>query len=70
MTEWKNDCVSVLTREGVFLSLFGSKESEPGQLYHPFGIVVDEDGVVHVYYVSDSIDIIYGDRNNSCFIVI
>ena len=50
MTEWKNDWISIFICEGAFLSSFGSKGSEPEQLNRPFGIAVDEDGVVYVMY--------------------
>ncbi len=51
--EYLNNRVSVFTCEGVFLKSFGSRGSGPGQLYLPFGITVDQCGVV---YVSDTTD--------------
>ncbi len=50
VVEYRNGRVSVFTCEGVFLKAFGSQGSGPGQLYYPYGIAVDQCGVV---YVSD-----------------
>ena len=46
-----NNCISVFTSEGKFLKFLGSRRSrgsEPGQLRQPFGITVDQCGVLYV----------------------
>ena len=43
-----NDRVSVFTCEGVFVTSFGSSGELPGQFRSPYGIAVDNSGVVYV----------------------
>ena len=43
-----NHCVQSFSADGQFLSSFGSKGSQPGQLYHPRGICIDSTDTVYV----------------------
>ena len=52
VAEGRNHRVSVFTREGTFLTSFGSKGDGPGQFNTPREITVDKNGVI---YVSDSV---------------
>ena len=46
--ELDRQCVTVLTTEGQVLKTFGSKGCGPGQFLGPYGIAVDECGVLYV----------------------
>ena len=50
-----NHCIQRFTPEGQFVSLFGTEGSQPGQLYHPSGITIDDNNLV---YVSDENDFV------------
>ena len=55
VSEWGNHRMSVFTSEGVFVTSFGSTWEGPGQLKRPYGVTVDNSGVVYVC-----------DRDNNC----
>ena len=48
--DWSQDCwrVVILNKEGELIKSFGSKGSEDGQFYEPFGVDVDEEGRIIV----------------------
>ena len=48
VTEFSNNRISVFTCEGKILTSFGTKGRGPGQFNRPYGIAVDENGVVIV----------------------
>ena len=50
-----NHRMQKFTPEGQFVSSFGTKGSQPGQLYHPAGIAIDDHDLV---YVSDENDFV------------
>ncbi len=43
-----NQCISVLTSEGQFLTSFGREGKGPGEFEYPRGLAVDVSGVVYV----------------------
>jgi tripartite motif-containing protein 2/3/tripartite motif-containing protein 71 len=49
VSEWGNLCVSVFTSEGQFVMTFGMRGKGPGEFEHPYGLSVDNSGVVYVY---------------------
>ena len=48
VSEYGNDRVSVFTSEGGFVTSFGRQGSGPGQFDDPYGLAVDNSGVVYV----------------------
>lgn len=53
VTEYEGHCVSVFTKNGKFVTSFGSRGSGEGQFDHPYGITIDADGFL---YVSDRVN--------------
>ena len=45
---YSNQCVSVFTSEGHFLTSFGEEGTEPGKFRFPSGLAVDSSGFVYV----------------------
>ena len=48
LTEYKGHCVSVFTKNGEYVTLFGSLGSGEDQFDHPYGIAVDMHGFIYV----------------------
>ena len=49
VTDWGNHRIQKFTSDGNFISQFGSKGSDPGQLNRPHGITIDTAGTGLVY---------------------
>ena len=45
---WNESCVSVFTRDGMFVTSFGSQGQEDGCFMLPTGLAVDPDGILYV----------------------
>ena len=43
-----NHRISAFTSEGQFMTSFGGKGKGPGEFYCPYGLAVDDSGVVYV----------------------
>ena len=48
LTEYEGHCVSVFTKDGEYVTSFGSLGSGEGQFDHPYGIAVDMHGFLYV----------------------
>lgn len=48
VSECLNHRISVFTSEGQFVMLFGKRGSRPGEFEFPYGLAVDESGVLYV----------------------
>ena len=48
VTDCNNHRVQSFSADGQFMSSFGNKGSQPGQLYHPHGICIDSTDTVYV----------------------
>ena len=66
IAECGNDRIQKFTPEGQFECSFGTKGSQPGQLYHPAGVTVDDHQLVYVNCDIDYVSVFTSDGQYRC----